>query len=72
MNCVKTFLSRYNEDDFSQFAPRDPWADLSTKHSTMPSNSMMPRTAGGNNSVCLSFASLCMHSVCNIGTQGVK
>lgn len=41
------FGLRYDDDDFSQFAPRDPWADLSTKHSTMPFNSMMPKPAGG-------------------------
>lgn len=56
MNCVNAFSTRYDDDDFSKFAPRDPWADLSTKHSTMPSNSMMPKPAGGNNSkVVFSF-----------------
>lgn len=34
-------VPRYDdEDDYNQFAPRDPWADLSTRQSSVPINSM--------------------------------
>ena len=38
---------RYDDDDYNQFAPRDPWADLPTKHSSAPFNSMV-KPVGGN------------------------
>ncbi|XP_078346401.1 eukaryotic translation initiation factor 4 gamma 2-like isoform X2 [Oculina patagonica] len=41
------FGLRYNEDDYNQFAPRDPWADLSTKHSTTPPSHFTARPGGG-------------------------
>lgn len=41
-------VPRYDdEDDYNQFAPRDPWADLSTRQSSVPINSMA-KPAGGN------------------------
>ena len=41
------FSLRYDDEDYNQFAPRDPWADLSTKQSAPPVNSMA-KQAGGN------------------------
>lgn len=41
------FGLRYDDEDYNQFAPRDPWADLSTKQSAPPVNSMAKQAGGG-------------------------
>lgn len=41
------FGLKYDEEDFNQFAPRDPWADLSAKQSSVLINSATKPTWGG-------------------------
>ena len=48
MNYVNDcFFCRYDEEDYNQFAPRDPWADLSAKHSTLPPSNFANKPGGG-------------------------
>ena len=45
------FILRYDDEDYNQFATRDPWADLSSKQSTTaPLSSSMKSPGGKQNS----------------------